>query len=410
MFRFFIPLLFAVCSAQAAGVALSIDGAADYALKHNPTLAAARWRIEEARGRWQQSGRLQNPELEVEYARMTRGQEDNFGVSFTQRFPLTARLRYEKAVSRAELDAAEAEVRDGERKLLAEVRTLAVKILASRGQRQLRARQQENSRELGAFLLKRVETGEAAAVDVTQVDLETQVLELETLQLTATEVSLAGELRALLGVKGDVSITGELTAPADPRGSGDVSARPDVQAAEHRAVAAQAVVKQQRASRWEDIGVGVNYVRERTVDEPDPIETDNFIGGKVSIPLPFWNNNSGRIREAEAAASRAAQEAEAVRFSADTQVASARSEMAALSRLVKSLDTQLLPKAAEIEDRIRQQYSTGQSPLTDVLRARTRRLELAQQRVDALRDYHLARVRYQAAVGGKTATVTRNTK
>src|SRR6187455_2840755 len=94
MFRFLLPILFVACSAQAAGVALSIDGAADYALKHNPTLAAARWRIDEARGRWQQSGRLQNPELEFEYARMTRGQEDNFGASFMQRFPLTSRLRH----------------------------------------------------------------------------------------------------------------------------------------------------------------------------------------------------------------------------------------------------------------------------------------------------------------------------
>jgi outer membrane protein TolC len=399
MFRFLILFLFAACSAQAGGVTLSIDGVADYALKHNPTLVAARWRIEEARGRWQQSGRLKNPELEFEYAHMTRGQENNLGISLMQRFPLTARLRHEKEVSRAELDAAEAEVRDGERKLLAEVRTLAVKIVASRGQRALRARQQENSRELANFLLKRVETGETAAVDATQVDLETQVLELETLQLTAGEVSLSGELRALLGVKGDVVVTGELAGPKAPSGNGDVAQRPDVRAAEHRAAAAQAALRQQRASRWEDIGVGVNYLRERTVDEPEPIETEQFVGGKVSIPLPLWNNNSGRIREAEAAASRAAQEVEAVRFSADTQASAARAEMAAMSRLVKALDTQLLPKAAEIEDRIRQQYSTGQSPLTDVLRARTRRLELSQQRLDALRDYHLARVRYESAIG-----------
>ncbi len=396
MLRFILIFLLTAACAQAGGAALSVDGAADYALKHNPTLAAARLRIEEARGRLQNSGRLSNPELELDWQRMTSGQEGALGVSLMQRFPLAARLRHEKAVSRAELAAAEAEVRDGERRLAAEVRALAVRIVASRGQRELRARLQENSRELSGFLLKRVETGEAAVVDATQVDLETQVLELETLQLTATEISLAGELRAQLGVVGDVAVTGNLPAPKNVGGEIVVGERPDVQAAQYRVEAAEAAARKQRASRWEDVGLGASYFRERIVDEPEPIETDHLIGLRMSIPLPLWNNNAGRIREAEAAAARAAQEAEAVRFTARTEVSAARREMTALGKLVTQLDTQLIPKATQIEDQIRQQYSTGQSPLTDVLRARSRRLDLQRQRLDALRDYHLARVRYEA--------------
>lgn len=393
--QFFIPIIL-TASVSAAPLKLTIDSAPRHALRHNPSLAAARLRLEEARGRLLQSGRLSNPELELDYSRMTRGKEGALGVAFMQRFPLTARLRHEKDVSRAELAAAEAEVRDEERKLAAEVRAVAVKIVASRGQRELRARQQENSRELSGFLLKRVETGETAAVDATQVDLETKLLELETLQLAATEAGLTGELRALLGVSGDVTIAGDLPAPKGAVSGGQVAERPDVQAAQHRVEAAEAAARQQRASRWDDIGVGATYSRERTVDEPDPIETEHLLGLKMSIPLPLWNNNAGRIREAEAAAARATQEAEAVRFNAGTEVSSARREMTALAKMVTQLDAQLLPKAAQIEDQIRQQYSTGQSPLTDVLRARSRRLDLQRQRLDALRDYHLARVRYEA--------------
>ena len=67
-----------------------------------------------------------------------------------QKFPLTARLRLEKAVTRAELAAAEAEVRNAERKLAAEVSTAAVKLLGLGGQQALRERQLGNSRELSA--------------------------------------------------------------------------------------------------------------------------------------------------------------------------------------------------------------------------------------------------------------------
>jgi len=61
-----------------------------------------------------------NPELEVDVARQTVGRENAWSVGVTQRFPITARLRHEKAISRAEMTAAEAEVREAERKLTAD--------------------------------------------------------------------------------------------------------------------------------------------------------------------------------------------------------------------------------------------------------------------------------------------------
>src|SRR5688500_11014941 len=98
------------------GVELTIDGIAEYARQKSPQLAAARHRIEEARGRLEGAGRLTNPELELEFAQDTRMPERVLAVAFMQRFPLTARLRLEKAVSAAQLAAAAAEVRDAERK------------------------------------------------------------------------------------------------------------------------------------------------------------------------------------------------------------------------------------------------------------------------------------------------------
>lgn len=389
-------------SAWAGSVSLSLDGAADYALKHNPTLAAARLRIEEARGRLEQSGRLKNPELELDFTRNTMGREGSLGAAFIQRFPVTARLRHEKSVSRAELAAAEAEVRDGERKLAAETRLAAVKLLALEAQRELRLRQLENSRELSKFLLKRVETGEGSAVDASQVELEARQVEIENLQLATEEVGLINELRPLLGVSGETSvkITGSLPSPGKLPGVSSIANRPDVLAAESRAEAAQAAVRQERANRWEDIGVGAAYTRERTKDEPDPTETEHIVGLKLSIPLPLWNSNTGRIKEAEAAATRAAKEVDAARLNAGAEAAGARAEMAALAKLLADLDDSVLPKAAQIEDQLRSNYATGLTPLTDVLRARTRRLELQRTRINALRDYQLARIRHLSATAG----------
>jgi outer membrane protein, heavy metal efflux system len=200
MFRFFV-LLFACASTVCAGTAPStLDTIGSYASRHNPSLAAARLRIEEARGRLQHSGRLTNPELETEFMQNVRSPERSFEIAFTQRFPVTARLRLEKEVSRAELVAAEAEVRDQERKLTLTVRSAAVRLLSVDSQRALRERQLENSRQLVEFTRKRMESAEAGKVEVLQLDLDVRQLEAEILQLDTERATLIGELRPQLGL------------------------------------------------------------------------------------------------------------------------------------------------------------------------------------------------------------------
>ena len=77
-----------------------------------------------------------------------------------QRFPLTNRLRLEKAVSKAELVSAEAEVRAVEWKLATAVKSTGVKLLSLQQSRKLKEKQIANSDELAksaAELAKRAE-------------------------------------------------------------------------------------------------------------------------------------------------------------------------------------------------------------------------------------------------------------
>lgn len=403
---FFLPLFAFVTPAIASGLPLTTDGAAAYALKHNPSLAAARLSIEEARGRLQQSGRLSNPELELEFNKNTRTRESSASVVLMQRFPVTGRLRYEKAISRAQLSAAESEVRDAERKLSADVRTLAVKLIALNEQRNLRSTQLANIHELSEFLRKSAATGEGSSTDALQVELESRQIEIEKLQLTADEMGLLGEFRVLLGTSANESptVSGKLTVPSGNRKSSDSAQRPDILAAKSRAEAAQFNVREQQARRLEDIGAGVSYSNERTIDDPNPIQTDQIIGLRFSLPLPLWNNNSGRIHEATAAAARAEKELTAARLGAGAEVLAARNTMDAYSKILSELDSKVIPQATQLEEQLQASYSTGQTPLIEVLRARTRRLDLQRQRLDALRDYHLAGIRHSSATNQQPAS------
>ncbi len=401
LLTFLIVLPLADVAAE-RGVSITLDGVGDRVRRNNPQLAAARLRIEEAHGRLDHAGRLTNPDLDFGFAQNVRTPEHGFRLEFMQRFPLTGRLALERAVSRAQLAAAEAEVRDVERRLVAEARALAVKLLALRQQRAVRVKQIENSRELGEFLLKRVAAGEASLVDSTQVQLERGQLGTSLLLLDSERAALLGELRPLLGMHAPAAleITGELPMPGGtPKAGADPERRGDYQAAQHGAEAARESAALAKANKWADIGVGLTAEHTRTEDAPDGLKRDTMVGVKFSLPLPLWNANEGRIREANAAAIRAEKEVSALASQIRGEAAGARGEMAALAKVIASIADDLIPQAQQIEEQRRTAYGIGQTAFTEVVRARGGRFELEVQLVTALRDYHLARTRYLAATG-----------
>jgi cobalt-zinc-cadmium efflux system outer membrane protein len=119
----------------------------------------------------------------------------------------------------------------------------------------------------------------------------------------------------------------------------------------------------------------------------------------VSIPLPFWNKNEGEIAEKNAAALRASLETRALAATIANETAAAREEMDANVKLATETKNTLLPLVLQQTDRLETAYKSGQTDLLTVLRAREQRLQLESAVLDATRDFHLARIRYEAAVG-----------
>jgi len=393
--------MLALSAAGLRAETFTIEGAVARALRANSDLAAARLSIEEARGRLWQSGRPANPELETELKPNVRGREGSFSIGLMQKFPLTNRLHLEQKVSRAALAAAEAEVRNAERLLKAEVRTVAVKLLALDALKALNDQQRKNSTELMEAAARTAKVGEGSPLEPAHFELEVQQLSLELLQADAERAALTGMLRPLLGMgpSQNVRISGELSEPAAPGKGASPERRPDYQAALAKEDAARTGVDLARAGKWEDAGLSLTYEREHMHDAGSGFERENFIGLKFTLPLPFWNKNEGKIYEASAAAARAQKETESLAQRIRAEAAAAHAEMAAAARIIEQTSGPLMKKAVELEERHLTANKLGQSPLTDVLRSRERRFALEAAHRNALRDYHLARVRLMAAQG-----------
>lgn len=271
-----------------SAAAMTLEDIGRQVAARNPELTAARFMIEEAKGRHLGAGRMMNPEFEVNGRRMTMGREGGFGIGFMQKFPVTARLRLEKAVTAAQIAAAEAEVDDKQRMLIAEAETMAVKILAMRTEVAIQESQATLAEKLTEIATARAAANESA-IDAGQMRLEARQQRNSIVRMQAAIAAMNELLKPMLGrsASDELEVTGALPEAKAPVRVQPSDARPDIQAALHRVNAAGQTVDLAKARKWEDISAGVMVDRGRRMDEPMGLQNETMIGVKVSIPLPF---------------------------------------------------------------------------------------------------------------------------
>lgn len=390
----------AVHPLAAGPVAVTLQSVSERVRSQNPELAAARLTVDEAIGRMKNAGRLENPELQVGSRYSTTSTERGIEIGLKQPFPVTSRLKLEKKLGATEVESARQEIREIENQLIGKARAALIRVLAVRQRRELLDQQSKLSSELAEFISGAAKRGEASTLDVGQARLEALRLATESRRLAAEESQALVELKPLIGLQpGDsLHVSGSLPGLDLPDQSNSEK-RPALEVARLALTAAEQQAAIERTRRYGDLTAGVIAGAERNIDEPYGPETEGVAGIQLSVPLPFWNNNQGNIDAAEARAERRRQEALALRRNILLEGETIRAEMVEWAKLTAEIDASLLPQAEEQTALTERSWRAGQAELTDLFRARERRLEIASTRLNALQNFHLARVRYQTTLG-----------
>ena len=399
-FSLFLLLITSACHASA--LTISLSEVASRVRTHHPALRAARLAVEEAKGRQLAAGRLTNPTLNFDFQTQSNLSPQTSVISIDQSFPITRRLSLEKKLTAQFVSAADLEIQDVERRLISEAQQQVVQLLTLSKQRVLRQQQTELAKELSEFAHERAKAGEVSPLDANQAQLDAQRLRVESRLLEAQSVSLLEKLKPMLGLRSEdsLSIAGDLPSMSVP----DPPAwtlRPDYQLAQTKIAAAETTRHMAQAKRLPDVTGGFLASHEMQDFTPMRSERTGFVGFRISVPLPFWNRNQGEIAETEAAVERARLESEALALQINGEVGAARREMETNASIVHETRDTLLPLAVEQSAAMQKAYESGQADLLSVLRARDQRLQLEAASLDALRDFHLARVRYEAATGAR---------
>lgn len=390
--------------------ALTAADAIREALAGNRDLRAATFAIAQARARLEQAGLWPNPSLQLAGADdVVFANEGDYDASigFEQRFPVAGRLARGRDVARVDIAIAVAEVRDATRLLVAEVEISFSELLVLQEQIAARAQLIAVNRRLADVSAHRAALAEVSALDVNTAQLELHRLELERDLLTAQAQARSTELSRLLGRDADATVTvaGELV-PGPPRSLAELREtalawRPDLQQlrlAADRARAEQALAK---AERWEDWALGFRYARTRQPVVGAPSQpSDQLLGLSVSIPLPLWNRNQGRIAEMQALEAQARSRAAALELTILADVESAHHRVEDLGAVTERYRTRVTPLTSENVRLAQEGYQHGLVPVTQVVQVQRQQSELRTAYLDALAQYR------QAAIELETAAAT----
>ena len=388
------------------------------ALASNGELAAVRLDIERARSRLRQAGLRPNPTLDFEQTtgRFTGAAgESEVSVGLAVPLELGGKRRRRIDLARGELEAAEAEVADRERRLTNEVRTLYAEALASL--RELGTLEELNSIDLQTtrFIQARVNEGETAPIELNQLRVEVERLRSRRSLVEGRLQASLLKLKSVTGVpaselvrlKEDISSPGLVSPPASIESATEIAlrSRPDLKLARLNVEVAQAGLRLARSYGVPDVTAFTKYSQGRSIFDDTPVgvlrDRDKLLTFGVSIGIPVFNRNQGAKAEATAAITQAERRLEFAEAVVRSEVQSAYARYEAARAAVSTFEQGVIPRSAENIRTIRAAYQIGAFSITDLLVEQRRLVDAQREFTEALAEQYRALADIQAAIGAQ---------
>jgi cobalt-zinc-cadmium efflux system outer membrane protein len=352
---------------------LTLDQALEMAERVQPGLHEAKALLEAAEGRAKQAGLLPNPDgiARIEQAPFkgrTLG-EAEYLAGIAQPVPLGGRLSKAREAEQLERDRRMKDLEVKRRDLRKRVQSAFATALYQEKAFQTQAELVAGAEKAAATVKVRVDAGDALREDLARAEMELARAKVErqrasSLREQAT-VALAGAMGdATLTVKsleGSLDVTFEI--PALESLAAGLAAQPEMAAADVDLRARNARLDLARAERVPDVKVELLYRRLEASKE------DTFDVG-LSMPLPLFDRNQGRLREARAEVAAAEARSRSTRNELVFRLRQAHAALTAALANNRALKTEILPRADTVLKTAEARYAAGDTSLGEVLPVR----------------------------------------
>jgi outer membrane protein, heavy metal efflux system len=368
---------------------LTLDQALELADSLQPQLAEAKAMVEAAEGRAQQAGTFPNPEAivgaqQIPFSGNAPNEREYVG-GVGQTIPLSRRLSRarEAELMEKEVRARGLEVkrRDIRKRIHNAFATALYQDKAFRTQSQII----QNSEKAVTATQARLDAGEALPEDVARVEMELARAKVGlTRSASLREQSMAVLMTAIgdpaLGV---TSLAGSLDAvfeiPTLESLAAGLSTHPEMALAEADVRAKSARIDLAKAERIPDVRVEALYHRLEASKE-------NTVDVGLTIPVPLFNRNQGRLREARADVVAAEARSRSTQNELNLRLRESYGQLTTSLATSRTLKTEILSRADKVLKAAEARYAAGDISLTEILPVRRDWATVQLDYLESLRD------------------------
>lgn len=388
------------------------------ALDSNLELAATRLEIDKAKARLAQAKLRPNPTLEFEQesGRLVKnGGDGNFTVGAS--LPIEIYGRREARINFAEIEirASEAEVRNRERILVANILTNYAESLGALRELDTLEKVLELDMQTAKFVQIRVNEGDTAPLELNLLQAEVERLRSRRqlaegkLQSSLTQIKLLTgipfEEPLLLREQINTAILPNLPKTAEAAIDIALRTRPDLLLTQIDEQVATAGLRLVRANSKPDLTAYTRYSQGRSVVDTsfgDFLQRDRSLTFGVAIGIPLFNKNQGEKAQAEISIKQAQQRREFAERVVRGEILSAYQRLEAASRAVMTLETSAIPRSMQNVETFRRIYEIGEIKITDLIVEQRRLLDTNRDLTEALTEKYRAQADLQIALGANT--------
>lgn len=386
---------------------MTVEEAVQDALSHNPDLQALRLEEGASNGRFEKARLLlnNNPTIEGNISKKDRpegedgGAYTNYGFKLSQEFEVAGQRGSRITVAENDLARTQAEIRDKERVLIAEVKDAFAKALAMKKKNGLAREIVSLKEELLGYTKIKFQAGDISGLDVNLAEVELSKAKRDFLQSVKEHREALLALQGLIGGSPDLSLSLQGDLPSDAPALPDKQAikelassrRPDAKATLFEVEKTKAALKLAKKEVIPNVTLSGFYDRD---------ELRNVVGLGVSIPFPLFDRKQTERKEAYARAEGAKIKSAGLQKTIDREVEQAVNDLATAIEELNLFQKEIIVKAAENLNLLNLAFKEGKVGFFEVRLAQKETIEVQFAYIDARMKTQLAINAIEKTTGG----------
>lgn len=392
--------------------ALTLEAALDLALQDNPEIQVVRRNLGIAQGALTQARTYPfNPALELEgnagrsrsvESPVKRESVEGFAVGLSQVFEIKGQRRIRTGIATSNLERTEWEIRDAERRILAEVMHAFGKLLEVQERLKLAKEIVTLAEETRDVARKQFEAGEVPRLDLLRAEVELRRAFNRQVAEERRVAAARQNLNLHLGRTPDAPLRAE--GPllfSEPSGTQAellqqaLELRPDLKVVEAGLHVAQRRARLARAEGiLPEVEVAARYEEDHALEER---EWRGML--EVEIPIPLFNRRQGEVEAALAEKRRQEAQIALIRAQIEAEIAAGFEQFQRSQQIVEQYVQSILPQQEQNLQLIREGYTLGQFGLTDLLLAQRELIEERFAYLEAISELNTALAELRQAAG-----------